>query len=67
MTYSGSVAELHREAVRFVDNILKGRKPADLPVAQPRRFDLVVNLKTAQALGIVISPTLLARADLVIE
>jgi putative ABC transport system substrate-binding protein len=67
MTYSGNVAEMHREAARFVDKILKGRKPADLPVQMPTKYELVINLKTAQALGIVISPTLLARADEVIE
>jgi putative ABC transport system substrate-binding protein len=67
MTYSGSVAEMHREAARFVDKILKGRKPADLPVQMPAKYALVINLKTAQALGMTISPTLLARADEVIE
>ena len=67
MTYSGSVAEMHREAARFVDKILNGRKPADLPVQMSTKFTLVINLKTAQALGLVISPTLLTRADEVIE
>lgn len=67
MTYSASAAEVHRVAAGYVDKILQGRKPIDLPVSQPTRFELVVNLKTAKALGMTISPILLARADEVIE
>ena len=67
LAYAAKIADLSRRAAYFVDRILKGEKPADLPIEQPTKFEFVINLKTAKTLGLTVPPSLLAIADEVIE
>jgi putative ABC transport system substrate-binding protein len=67
VSYGVSIADLYRRAATYVDKILKGAKPADLPVEQPKKFEFIVNLKAAKQIGLTIPPNVLVRADRIIR
>ena len=67
MTYTASFLDLDRRAATYVDKILKGAKPADLPVEQPQKFEFIINLNAAKQIGLTIPPSVLARADRIIK
>jgi putative ABC transport system substrate-binding protein len=67
MSYATSITDLYRRAATYVDKILKGTKPADIPVEQPKKFEFIINLKAAKQIGLTIPPNVLVRADKVIK